>query len=363
MERRILAVISVLVVLVVVLAAVAAIEYNSKNTGKSTTGTVTLTEKGSTLLLPVFNAWQPNYTGAKIQANGGGSGSGIQGAGVGTVLMGGSDAFLSGSQNAQYKGLMNIPILISYQYVAYNVPGITGHLNLSGNIIAGIFSGTITNWNDAAIQSANPTVTLPNHAIIPVHRSDGSGDTFMFTSFLTKSNSTWAKNVGTGTSVNWPSVSGEQSGNGNSGLIDILKSTQYTITYVAATYTSQVVADGFGVANLLDHNAGEYVAPTVANVSNAASHYLSSIPSNGTIALQYAPGTDSYPIADMEYVMVYPNQTSSANAYALQSFLGWAVSSGGGSNPTTLAQYNLVGLPSTVVQQIVYPLLFKIQAT
>ncbi len=355
-----MAVISVLAVLVIVFGALFGIYYSKDISGNSTAaGAVTITEQGSTLLLPVFEAWTPNYTGAHIQSNGGGSGSGIQGAGVATVMIGGSDAYLTASENAQYPNLMNIPIMISYQYVLFNLPGIST-LNLNGSIVAGIYMGTITTWNNPAIQALNPGVSLPSKTIVPVHRSEGSGDTFMFTHFLSNSNSTWASKVGAGTTVNWPTVSGELSNTGNSGVLSDIHKTSYSVGYVAGTYEAQIKADGGLGHALLEDQLGQFVAPTVANVSNAASGYLNSIPANGTVGLQYAPGSNSYPIADMEYVMVNANQTSQASVNAIQNFLTWALSPAGGSNGQTLASFNLVPLPSTVIQQVDYPLINKI---
>lgn len=358
-----MAAISVLVVLVIVFGALFGIYYAKDNSGTSngnSTSTVTITEQGSTLLLPVFEAWAPNYTSAQIQSNGGGSGSGIQGAGVGTVMIGGSDAYLTAQENTQYPNLLNIPIMISYQYVLFNLPGIST-LNLNGSVIAGIFMGTITTWNNQAIQNLNPGVTLPTNTIVPVHRSEGSGDTFMFTHFLSNSNATWAKQVGAGTSVNWPSVHGELSNTGNSGVLSDIHKTTYSVGYVAGTYEAQIKADGGLGHALLQDQMNQFVAPTVANVSNAASGFLNSIPANGTVGLQYAPGSNSYPIADMEYVMVNSNQTSQASVNAIQNFFSWALSPAGGSNGQTLASFNLVPLPSTVIQQVDYPLINKIK--
>ena len=332
---------------------------NQISTSISSAQLVTLSESGSTLLYPVFNSWSANYTGSTITTLATGSGTGISSAIAGTVVIGASDAYMPPSLAQKDSWAMNIPIMISYQYVAYNVPGLNTSLNLDGNVIAGIYMGTITNWDSPAIAALNPGVTLPNHTIVPIHRSDGSGDTFMFTSFLSYSNTTWNNRVSYGTAVNWPSVAGSETGNGNSGIISTMASTPYSISYIAATYQSSVVADHFGVANLEDQQ-GQFVAPTVQNVSNAASHYLSQIPSNGTVRLQYAPGNYSYPIADMEYIIVKQNQTSAAVASALQAFILWAVSPNGGAAATYLQSFNLVALPSSVVLQIVDPMVNKI---
>ncbi|MCL5874564.1 MAG: phosphate ABC transporter substrate-binding protein PstS [Candidatus Thermoplasmatota archaeon] len=360
MNRSTIAIIAVVVVVIVVVGGVAAVVlYGHHNQQPAK---VTLSESGSSLLYPVFNAWSGNYTNATITTLSTGSGTGISSAIAGTVVIGASDAYMPYSDAQKYPYVENIPIAISYQYITYNIPGVSASLKLNGSIIAGIFMGTITNWDSPAIAALNPGVTLPNHTIIPVHRSDGSGDTFMFTSFLSKSNATWAKQVGAATSVNWPSVQAAQTGAQNAGIISTMSSTPYSIGYIAATYQAQVQSAKFGVA-LLENQVGQFVAPTVANVSTAASQYLTEIPANGTVALQYAPGSNSYPIADMEYIVVKQNQTSASIANALKAFITWAVSPNGGSADKYLSTFNLVALPSNVVQKIINPLIAQISTT
>lgn len=348
MNKRNAAIVIVIAAIVVVSGISVYLYYGSSgSTGKTP---VTLKEDGSSLLYPAFNVWAGNYTAATIKPAPGGSSKGISDAQNGVVNLGGSDAYLP----SPVSGVMNIPILISYQDICYNIPGLSSsvHLNLTGGIIAGIYMGTITSWNNSLIQNANPGVSLPSNAIVPVHRSDGSGDTFMFTSFLSKSNSTWNTKVGTSTQPNWPTGVNYLEGDGNTGIIAKVSGTSYSIGYIAATYNSTIVKDKFGVA-YLQNAAGNYVAPTVSNVKAAAANYLNSIPASGTIALQYAPGANSYPIADMEYVIVKVQQTDTQTAQALQAFLAWIMNStSGGSQAKFLAPLNLAPLPSNVVQGI-----------
>ncbi len=333
---------------------------NIHGPGGSSTTLVTLSETGSSLLYPAFNLWAPNYTGATITTASTGSGTGISSAIAGTDVIGASDAFLSPSLANKNPGVMNIPILISYQYITYNIPGLNGvTLNLNASMIVGIYNGSIQYWDNSVIASANPGVSLPHKLIVPVHRSDGSGDSFMFTSFLSKANSWWANNVGASTTPSWPTNPQSATGAQNSGVLATMKADPYSIGYVAATYASTISNDGFGIA-ALQNAAGNYVNATTANVSQAAAQYLNQIPANGTIALQYAPGNMSYPIADMEYVVVQKVQANSATAQALQSFIKWIVSTSGGSAPGYLDQLNLAPLPSAVVNQIVDPLVNKI---
>lgn len=354
-------VIAIVIVAIVVVSSVTVYSLygtgNNNNTGTTNNSNVTLKESGSSLLYPVFNSWAKNYTNASITTDSTGSGTGISQAEAGTVQIGASDAYLQGVIPS---GTENIPILISYQYICYNIPGLSTTLNLSAGIIAGMYMGKILYWDNAAINASNPGVSLPHKLIRPVHRSDGSGDTFMFTSFLSKGNKTWAKTVGTSVNPNWPSgVTNALTGQQNQGMVNTMKGTDYTVAYIAGTFNKTVHADGFGIANLLN-KAGNYVAPTVANVKTAASGYLSSIPSNGTIALQFAPGATSYPIADMEYVIVHTQQSSTSIANALKSLLLWIVSPTGGSASTYTSQFDLAPLPSSVVNSITKPLVDNI---
>lgn len=352
--------IAIAVVVVVVIAAVGGYMVLG-NKGSPSTSKVTLTETGSTLLYPVFNEWAGNYTANKITTAGTGSGAGISGAIAGTVVIGASDAFMTNAQVSQSPGMLNIPILISSQYVAYNIPGLNGiQLNFSGPVLAGIYNGTINNWNNSQLAALNPGVSFPSHTIVPVHRSDGSGDTNMFTEFLSKSDSWWQANVGYGTNVNWPSVSAALTGNGNSGIISQMQSTQYSIGYIATTYEAQIKSAGFGIA-ALQNQAGKFVTMSQATVMAAANQYLNQIPSDGRLAIQYAPGNTSYPIVDLEYLIVKQVQPNQATATALVNFLKWAVNStSGGSQSKYLTALNLAPLPQAVVDQIVIPLVAKI---
>jgi phosphate transport system substrate-binding protein len=348
------------VVAVVIVAAIGAYMVYG-NTARPSTSSVTLTETGSTLLYPVFNIWAGNYSANKITTAGTGSGAGISGAIAGTVVIGASDAFMTNTQVAQNPGILNIPILISSQYVSYNIPGLNGQtLKFNGTVLAGIFNGSINNWNNSQITALNPGVTFPSHTVVPVHRSDGSGDTNMFTEFLSKSDSWWNNNVGFGTNVNWPSVAAALTGNGNSGIISQMKSTQYSIGYIATTYEAQILSAGFGIS-ALQNQAGKFVTMNQSTVMAAANQYLSQIPADGRLAIQYAPGNNSYPIVDLEYLIVKQAQPDAATATALKSFLVWAVNStSGGSQSKYISSLNLAPLPPAVVNQIVVPLINKL---
>ncbi len=361
MNWKILTVIAIIAVVIVIVASIGYLGYFSPSSSKtSKTSEQTLSESGSTLLYPLFNAWGGNYTNAKITTIASGSGAGISAAIAGTVVIGASDAYMSNTSVAAHPDMLNIPILIASQYVTYNIPGLNNvHLVLSGPVLAGIYNGSIQYWNNVQIKTLNPTVNLPDSRIVPVIRSDGSGDTNMFTLFLSRSDSWWNSTVGYGTSVNWPSNPAEQGATGNAGILSFMKSTPYTIGYIAMTYTSQINAAGLGYAGLINKE-GNVVLPSATNVTNAANQYINNIPADGRFALDFAPGNDSYPIATLEYVIVKTNQTSQVLANALKNFLDWVVSPTGGNSNTYMTQFDVVPLPQSVATKIVIPLINQI---
>ncbi len=359
MNKKI-AIIAVIVAIVIVGGgAYAALELNHH----SSKGTpVTLSETGSTLLYPLFNEWAANYTSAKITTQGTGSGTGISDAIEGTVVIGASDAFMTNALLAAHPNMLNIPIAISAQYIAYNLPGLSGvHLTLSGPVIAGIYNNSIQYWDNNSIKALNPGLDLPHKRIVPVYRSDGSGDTNMFTLFLSRSDSWWNSTVGYGTSVNWPTNNASHGAPGNAGVVSLMQTTPYSIGYVAMTFTSSLESAGLGYAGLVN-KAGNVVLPSVQNVSYAANQYLSQIPADGRIGIAFAPGATSYPIATFEYVIVQKTQPSQSVASALKTFLTWAVSANDGSANKYLAPLYLVPLPSSVVSQVTTPIIGQITA-
>ena len=360
MEKKITIAIVAIVIIVLVGAILWATLAQNQQPAQTAQQKVTLTETGSTLLYPVFNVWAGNYTNATITTQATGSGTGISSAIKGTVIIGASDAFMPDSLVQKYPWMLNIPILISGQYVAYNIPGLNSiHLVLSGPVLAGIYNNTIQYWDDPKIKALNPNVTLPHERIIPVYRSDGSGDTNMFTLYLSRSCEWWNKTVGYGTNVNWPTNPAAHGATGNAGIISFLNATPYSIGYVALTYQKDIQKNNLGYAALINRD-GYAVLPSKETIMNAASVYLNQIPPDGRINIAFAPGSNSYPIATFEYVIVNKTQSSQQVANALKEFLLWAVSPNGGSSPQFLDQFNLVPLPSNVVNNVVVPLINKI---
>jgi phosphate transport system substrate-binding protein len=329
--------------------------------GVETPPSGTLTETGSTLLYPLFNLWVGGYTqqysSVKVQTAGTGSGTGISDAENGTVDIGASDAYLSPSVVSANPDLKNIPLAISAQIVAYNVPGVLSHLKLTGKVLSGIYQGTITSWNASQIASLNPGVTLPNIPIVTLHRSDSSGDTFLFTTFLSKTDpSGWGTKIGYNTTVPWPSAPGALGENGNSGMVSGCKATPGCIAYVGISYLTQSLQAGLGYASL-QNAKGQYEVPTAASISAEAASFVKKTPANGTISLIYGPASGGYPIINYEYAIVSTHQQSSTSAKGIRSFLEWAINPKDGANTSYLAQVNFQPLPSKVEAQSVKQIL------
>lgn len=333
------------------LGATAAFAATVLGMGVAQAGT-NLTETGSSLLYPLFNLWVPDYTaahpGVQITTTSSGSGTGIAQSMKGLVQIGASDAYLSNAVVKMHPNMVCIPLAISSQAINYNLPGLNDkNIQLSGPILAGIYSGKITKWNDPAIAAANPGVDLPDHTIIPIHRLDGSGDTFIFTQYLTKSTPSWASTVKFGTSVPWPPVAGGIGANGNSGMVTALASNPYGVAYIGVSYAQSVAKDGLGVAKLEDAD-GEYVLPNAQTVGAAASSVASSTPADERVSMIFAKGQDAYPIANYEYAIINTNQSDAATAKAVREFLTWAVTDG--NNMKYLSKVHFLPLPAAIVK-------------
>ncbi|HUY43909.1 MAG TPA: phosphate ABC transporter substrate-binding protein PstS [Acidimicrobiales bacterium] len=310
-----------------------------------------VTETGSTLLYPLWNLWAPAYTSKYHQVNlttgGTGSGTGIADAASGTVNIGSSDAYLSPSVLSATPTLMNIPLAISVQVIAYNIPGLHAHLKLNGTILSGIYKGSITNWNDSAIQSLNPSVTLPNLPIVALHRSDGSGDTFLFTQYLSRQDAAWNSSVAYGTTVSWPTISNSLGENGNGGMVSGCGATPGCVAYVGISFLSSVLGGGMTYASLLngDH---QYVLPSQATAATQAAGYAKITPASGTISMINGRVKGGYPIVNYEYGIVNKSQSSSSTAKAVRSLLEWCINPKLGNSPRFLNQVSFLPLPTKV---------------
>jgi phosphate transport system substrate-binding protein len=317
-------------------------------------GPVNILETGSSLLYPLFNLWLPAYAkvdpGVKITTQSTGSGTGISQAVAGIAQIGASDAYMSDAQVKMQPEMLNIPLCISMQMVNYNLPGLNNrHLKLSGPVLAGIYDGKITKWDDARIKALNPGLKLPNHAIIPVHRTDASGDTFIFTQYLSFSTPDWSNGVGYNTTVSWPVVRGELGAEGNPGMVTAIQDNPYAVAYIGTSYEDGIAKAGLGTA-MLENRAGKFLLPSAASADAAAAQMISKTPKDERLSLIFAPGPGSYPIINYEYALVSRQQPSATMAAALRKFLTWAISPSGGNAPHFMAEVHFVALPAPVVK-------------
>ncbi len=315
-----------------------------------------LTETGSTLLFPLFGTWSEAYqkqfqNSAKapyvtITTGGTGSGTGIADATSGTVNIGASDAYLSGADMSATPSLENIALAISAQQINYNLPGIK-NLKLDGTVLAEIYTGKITTWNNAAIKALNPGVPLPSMKIITLHRADGSGDTFLFTSYLNAQDPSAWPSSNINTTVSWPSVPGALAETGNSGMVSACAANKGCIAYIGISYLQKTQQAGLGEASV-KNGSGTYELPTAATISAAAAAFTSKTPANEAISMINGPAPTGYPIVNYEYAIVNQKQTNGNQAEDIRAFLHWVVTTGQ-SGSTYLDAVDFQPLPASVV--------------
>ena len=298
---------------------------------------ITLNGAGATFPFPLIDTWRVEYQKVKPNVNINyqsiGSGGGVKQFTEKTVDFGASDAPLTRSELQKAPGAVHIPETIGSVVVAYNLPTSVPNkgLKLTGPIVADIFLGKIKKWNDPQIQSINPGITLPSDDIVVVHRSDGSGTTFVWTSYLSKISPQWNQTVGSAKSVQWPIGIGSP---GNEGVANAIKGTPNTIGYVELAYaltTKMPYA-------FLQNKAGKFVEPTLDSTRTAAASASSSLPAGDksweSVSLLNEPGENSYPIASYSYLLLYkelstnPNINSQEKAKAVADFLSWAITDG-----------------------------------
>lgn len=311
-----------------------------------------LSETGSSLLYPLFSSWAATYhatfPSVTVNAVEASSGVGISSATAGTADIGASDAYLPPADTTTYPGIENIPLAISAQNVDYNLPSIPAstHLKLNGSVLAKMYTGKITNWNDPAITALNPGVKMPNLAVHTVHRSDSSGDTFLFTTYLSDSApSDWT--LGFNTQITFPSVSNSQGALKNSGMLAACQATPGCVAYIGISYLQKVQKAGLGQAALAN-KGGSFVESTPAAIKAEATG-CPTIPASGTESLIFCSTTaDSYPIVNYEYAVVLPSKLGS-KAAAVKSLLGWIVNPADGSASKFLSPVNFVPLPASAL--------------
>lgn len=312
---------------------------------------ISLTETGSSLLYPLFKVWVSEYAkthpGIQIATGSTGSGAGIDQAISGAAQIGASDAYMSDAQARKNPQIINVPMAISALTVNYNLPGLNGtHLKLDGPTLAGIYTGKIREWDDKSIAALNPDVKLPHHDIVAVHRGDGSGDTFVFTQYLTFSTQSWEDKLGYGTSIAWPAVPGGLNAEGNLGVLQASQQTPYSITYLGVSFHAEIAEAGLGTA-LLKSYSGDFLLPSPETVAAAAASLSPRTPPDERLTLVNAPGANAYPLVNYEYAIVSTKQADPATAAAIRKFLLWAIAPDE-ANEKYLEDAHFIALPAHI---------------
>lgn len=299
---------------------------------------------GATFPYPIYSKWFNEYHNQhpdiEINYQSIGSGGGIRQVTAGTVDFGASDGPMSDEQLAASKiKILHLPTVLGAVVPAYNIPGFKGELKFTPDIIAGIYLGKITSWNDAAIAKANPGVSLPGQAIIVVHRSDGSGTTYIFTDYLSKISPDWKSQVGKGTSVSWPVGLGAK---GNEGVAGMIRQMDGAFGYVELIYALQNNITYGSVKNA----AGDFVKASLASTTAAAAS-MKTMPPDFRVSITNAPGADAYPICSFTWLLVPGDWKDKGKEKVFIDFLNWMLDQG--QNLTT--QLNYAPLPDSVKQK------------
>ncbi|MGA7592890.1 MAG: phosphate ABC transporter substrate-binding protein PstS [Candidatus Sulfotelmatobacter sp.] len=304
----------------------------------------TLNGAGATFPYPMYSKWFREYhklhPDIQINYQSIGSGGGIRQVINGTVDFGASDGPMTDEMLKEAKTkILHMPTVLGADVPAYNIPGVTAQLNFTAEALAGIFLGKITKWNDKTLTSANPGVNLPDRDIIVVHRSDGSGTTYIWTDYLSKISSEWQSQVGRGTSVKWPIGLG---GKGNEGVAGSIRQLQGSIGYVELIYAVQNNINYGSVKNA----AGNFVKASLESVTAAAAS-APKMPADFRVSITNAPGKDAYPISSFTWLLIPEQSKDAAKGKILADFLNWMVTDG----QKMTAALSYAPLPESVVQK------------
>jgi phosphate transport system substrate-binding protein len=306
--------------------------------------TTTLNGAGATFPNPMYSKWFSEYhklhSNIEINYQSIGSGGGIRQVIAGTVDFGASDGPMTDDQLKESKTkILHFPTVLGADVPAYNIPGVSGELKFSPEALAGIFLGKVTKWNDKAITGANPGVNLPDRDIVVVHRSDGSGTSYIWTDYLSKVSSEWQGQVGKGTSVKWPVGLG---GKGNEGVAGMIRQLPGAIGYVELIYAVQNNIAYGSVKN----SAGTFVKASLESVTAAAAS-SPKMPADFRVSITNAPGKDAYPISSFTWLLIPEQSKDAAKGKILADFLNWMVTDG--QKMTGALSY--APLPDGVVQK------------
>ena len=314
-------------------------------------GSVQITGAGATFPYPLYSKWFYDYafvdTSVRFNYQSIGSGGGIKQITDKTVDLGASDAILNAEQFTAAPGIQMFPTVAGAEAIVVNLKdadgnAITTPIKFPYTAVADIYLGKITKWNDPVLTGANPDVQLPDQDIIVVHRSDGSGTTFIFTDYLSKVSSEWKDTVGNGSSVQWPVGLG---GKGNEGVYGTVSQNEGAIGYVELAYALQNKA----VLNEVQNKAGSYVTPSPETTQSAMADYGTELGDKLALSIVDGPGENSFPIAGYTYLLLYMDQQDCAKAQKIVEFIKWAYGPDGTKDATDLLY---VPLPDDVKQQV-----------
>ena len=303
-----------------------------------------LNAAGATFPYPIYSKWFNEYhkkhPNIQINYQSIGSGGGIRQVLAGTVDFGASDGPMTDDQLSQAKTkILHIPTVLGADVPAYNVPGVKGELKFTPDVLADIFLGKITSWNDPRIAKANPGVNLPGQAIIVVHRSDGSGTTYIWTDYLSKVSSEWKNSVGKGTSVKWPVGLGAK---GNEGVAGMVRQMEGSIGYVELIYALQTNISYGSVKNA----AGEFVRASLESTTAAAAS--AQMPADFRVSITNPPGKGAYPIASFTWLLIPVQAKDAQRGQIIKDFLHWMVEDG----QTMATQLSYAPLPKEVAVKV-----------
>ncbi len=308
-------------------------------------GQTTLNGAGATFPYPMYSKWFSDYhklhPDIEINYQSIGSGGGIRQVLAGTVDFGASDGPMTDEQLKEAKiKILHIPTVLGADVPAYNIPGVTQELKFTPDVLADIFLGKINSWNDARITKANPGVNLPNQPILVIHRSDGSGTTYIWTDYLSKVSPEWQSQVGKGTSVKWPVGLG---GKGNEGVAGLIRQMQGAIGYIELIYAVKNNITYGSVRN----QGGEFVKASLDSVTAAAAS-VKNMPADFRVSITDAPGKDAYPISSFTWLLIPTQAKEQAKGKIIAAFLTWMVNDG----QKLTADLSYAPLPASVAAKV-----------
>jgi phosphate transport system substrate-binding protein len=291
-------------------------------------GAIDIQGAGATFPYPLYSRWFSEYNRLKpkvqIDYQSIGSGGGIRQITQETVDFGASDTPMNEAQlKALKRPILHIPTVLGAVVVTYNLPNVSGKLQLTPELIASIFLGEVNRWDDPRLMAINAGLALPAQDIVVVHRSDGSGTTAVFVDYLSKISPIWKERVGQGTSVDWPVGLG---GKGNEGVTGQIKNIEGTIGYVELVYAIQNQLP----RAVLQNQAQKFIYPDLATVTAAAAATAETIPADLRVSITNAPGENSYPISSYTYLLIYEENNDRVKSQVLVDFLNWAMTVGQG---------------------------------